>query len=298
MTFNSDLLKIAFITANTILLILLFVFYGLWNNKKLALPAAFLLVILLGSYLQAKYIEPNWIEINKVTLEKSALPDGAQNLVIVHITDPHIWHFGFRENVLIKKINKLKPDIIIMTGDYMLRPDIYPLIAHTVSKFKAKTGIYAILGDNDYYRFKGPLEKIGVKFIDDKKVRIRAGSEGGIWLIGGNIDKVDMRLYDGLPANEPKILLLHSAENIGKYPVNTGNTDLILSGDTHGEQMGLPFLRKYTSLEGRFKYISGLYKVNDGVLLYVNKGVGTRFAGEPRIFCRPEIAVIKLKTIQ
>ncbi len=77
----------------------------------------------------------------------------------------------------------------------------------------------------------------------------------------------------------------------------TGKANLVLSGGTHGEQVGLQFLRDLFIPKDEVKYASGLYKVR-GLNLYVNRGIGS--SGDMsnddtiRFFCRPEITLIKL----
>ena len=74
---------------------------------------------LLGSY--PLFIEPNIVQVNTYRIPVPALPKSFHGTRIAHLTDLHLGPFiskAFIESV-VKKTNKLKPDIIACTGDYV-----------------------------------------------------------------------------------------------------------------------------------------------------------------------------------
>ena len=95
-------------------------------------------------------------------------------------------------------------------------------------------------------------------------------------------------------AREPVILLAHEPDFADRV-VRHGGVDLMLSGHTHGGQVRLPFFgAMYVPPLGR-KYIEGLFHLENGLQLYVNRGIGT--VGVPfRFDCRPELTLITLRS--
>ncbi len=252
------------------------------------------------------FIEPNWIQIEKLTIKNPNFPDDLKNLKIIHITDPHIEREGFRERSLAKKINALKPDLILITGDFITEKKFLNPMISTLSKLKAKKGIYGVLGDNDIAAFRGNngiailknrFKGINIHILDNESVRIPLNAKEGLWLIGFTKPYINWKIveytYSGVNFLEPKILLAHQQQIMNKDYIDKEYADLVLVGDTHGTQIGLAFIRRlFPYVNEMHKYIAGLYHVN-GVPLYVNRGIGLRIDSF-RLFCRPEITLITL----
>jgi predicted MPP superfamily phosphohydrolase len=121
-----------------------------------------------------------------------------------------------------------------------------------------------------------------------------------LWIAGvKDIGMSDPDLHLAAPhglqtANEPVILLGHEpdyADRVFKH----GGVDLMLAGHSHGGQVRLPLVGAlYTPLLGR-KYVEGLFHLENGLQLYVNRGIGT--VGVPlRLDCRPELTLLTLRS--
>ncbi|MDF2804609.1 MAG: phosphoesterase, partial [Anaerocolumna sp.] len=72
--------------------------------------------------------------------------------------------------------------------------------------------------------------------------------------------------------------------------------DLVFSGHAHGGQFRIPFIGGLVAPDQGFlpKYTSGRYDKNNTVM-YVSRGLGNSII-PIRIFNRPEIVVVKLKS--
>jgi uncharacterized protein len=265
--------------------------------------AVFLILLFIpyALYADMKYIEPNWIQIEKIYIRSEKFPAGLERLKIVQISDLHMREAGFRERSLIKKVNRLKPDIIVITGDFLGGEKYLANMLSTISKLRAKKGIYAILGDDCMDALGGEaLEDMGVPVLEDESIRIPLNDKKGIWIIGlrrgSNNQDVERAAYAGVNFSDITVLLMHNPDFINSLGyVSRENTDLVLAGDTHGGgQIGLAFIRKMSpSIYKHNKYISGLYNLR-GVPLYVNRGIGV-INKDFRFFCRPEITLITFK---
>ena len=94
--------------------------------------------------------------------------------------------------------------------------------------------------------------------------------------------------------NTCSILLAHHPERINDY-ARTG-VDLVLSGHAHGGQVRLFGQGLYSPDQGILPhYTSGIYTCGK-TKLYVSRGAGNHSFLPPRIFNRPEIDLITLKT--
>jgi 3-methyladenine DNA glycosylase AlkD len=100
-------------------------------------------------------------------------------------------------------------------------------------------------------------------------------------------------LLQGIPAAEPRLLLVHNPDFAEMLP--EGRIDLILCGHTHGGQVRLPFIGApvVPSCFGQ-KYTSGLVH-GPGALVYVNRGLGL-IAPPVRFLCRREITLLRLRS--
>ena len=63
------------------------------------------------------YIQNNLIVIDSIQVSSARLPNNFDGFRIVHLSDLHGKVFGKDNTELISKIKKLKPDIIVITGD-------------------------------------------------------------------------------------------------------------------------------------------------------------------------------------
>jgi uncharacterized protein len=258
--------------------------------------------VLLASY--PVMIERYLVEINHYRIPIPRLPESFNGLRMVHLTD---FHFGplvskaFIARV-IGKVNRLSPDVVVCTGDYVQARDpeeeidvVWPI----VSKLRAVHGVYSVLGNHDHWagtdkslewlNRSGQNVRHTCKPIYKGKDRIVIGGAGDLWEDTLHID----RCFSTTDEGDCRILLTHnpdSVDTVFKTPLS-----LILSGHTHGGQVCIPFYGPPLLPVRNKSYASGLIATNKGTL-FVNKGIG--WAIYPvRFNCLPEIAVLQLVTV-
>jgi uncharacterized protein len=258
-----------------------------------------------------------------VTIEIKGLNKDLDGLKMVQISDLHLSGFYHHTQVLkkvIDKINILKPDLILNTGDFVSygwrefeRDDTI------LSKARSRFGNYAILGNHDFGTYQphftegdrdnnvlimnNLIESSGYTVLNDEYKKLTIGNARlaiiGVTtkgrhpgIIHGDLGKATK----GLDSVDFKILLSHDP-NHWEMAV-TGKTDinLTLSGHTHGMQMGIITKRfKWSPSKYFYPHWYGLYK--EGIQYqYVNRGLGV-LAIPFRIFMPPEITVIILKRV-
>lgn len=113
--------------------------------------------ILSGIGIWPRYIEPRLLEVNEHLIPIPKLPKELLGLKILQFSDLH-WNRHFSKLLrkkLIKKINALKPDLIVFTGDFLCRSTLENSseLLDTLNALKSRLGNYAILGNHDYAQF-------------------------------------------------------------------------------------------------------------------------------------------------
>jgi predicted MPP superfamily phosphohydrolase len=262
-------------------------------------------LLLLICEIDGFYIEPFNLQTTNLKMPADIWAMTSTNpseklLRLVQLSDIHIKHIPRREQVLITKVNEQKPDIIVLTGDYLNLsyledPGALQEAHDLLAQFHAPLGVYAISGNIDSPEHMENLFKgLNITVLDDEIARI-----GDINVIGINYrssvkdsELTLKRLVNKTRATDYTLLLYHTSDLINE--ASKENIDLYLSGHTHGGQIRLPFYGAIITLskQGK-KYEAGKYTVGN-TTLYVSRGIGLEgwIAPRARFLCPPEIVVI------
>ena len=249
------------------------------------------------------------------------LPDAFKGLRIVHISDLHLGSFNYRFHILnraVSKINHLKPDLILFTGD-LVNNYAWELRgwSRVFRKLSATIGKYAILGNHDYGDYsewntkKEKQENFNAikSFYKDIDFNLLLNQSD---IIEKNNDKIAIigvenwgnppfKQYGDLQKASKntqtipfKILLSHDPSHWTEEVVDKTNIALTLSGHTHGMQAAFQYKKlQWSPIKYKYKHWAGLYNHKEQYL-YVNRGLG--WLGFPgRLGMRPEITLIELK---
>ncbi len=259
--------------------------------------------------------------IRRKTLYLKNLPSSFDGITVGQISDIHTGSF-FNKTAVRGGVDLLlgeKPDVVFFTGDLVNnRTDEVKDYIDIFNKVKAPLGVYSVTGNHDYgdytswiseeakaKNFKDLIEAhkiLGYDLIlnDHRKLTVNGESIAilGIenWGAGRFQKYGDLKkTVEGTEDFSTKILLSHDpshwdAQVRQMYP----DIDLMLSGHTHGFQMGVEIGDfKWSPSQYIYKQWAGLYKEGDQHL-YVNRGYG--YIGYPgRIGIPPEITILELK---
>ncbi len=212
-----------------------------------------------------KLTPPGWPKGYKVT---------AAVIADLHVIEP--WMGLTRLRAIVDTTNAMRPDIILLLGDYAAGYQISKLgtviepakWAAELARLKAPLGVHAVMGNHDYWddrqvqlRKSGPtashaaLAAVNIPVLDNRAVRLpHAG--GAFWIAGlgdqwafwpkGRSKLGRGRGFIGvhdLPAtmaqitdDAPVILMAHEPDIFPEVP---SRVSLTLSGHTHGGQVSL-----------------------------------------------------------
>lgn len=250
----------------------------------------------------AKYAidEANSLSLERVEIILPRLPKKLEGFKIIHLSDIHHSPFTGLEHIsrAIKVANRLRPDMFVLTGDYVSHESrfIEP-VARVLGELRSEFGTFACLGNHDHWTdpelIAQRFRENGIAMLINEGRRFEARG-ASFWLAGVDdhmVGKTDLpaALHGSFP-DEMKLLLAHNPI-IFRQAVRAG-IDLTLSGHTHGGQVKLRTTPKH--LIRRRKLSSGLHKRRNSQI-YITRGLGTVVL-PIRYQCPPEISLLELRS--
>lgn len=242
-------------------------------------------------------------QLNRVPLRFPDLPRALEGFTIAQISDIHSGVFMTEENMreIFELANSMSPNVTVITGDLVDNSDSQiPALYRAAEVLKADYGVFACLGNHDHYatahKVTAAMEQRGITILANDHRRLSI-DDAALELIGiddagrgsRNFARIDDALR-GVDADALKVLLSHRPDIFPEAKLR--DIDLVLSGHTHGGQVGIEILGvDLNPVYLLHRYARGLYR-EDGKYVYVNVGVG--MVGAPIRFVRPEISLISL----
>ena len=265
-------------------------------------------LLLLAIYADAYHREPRLLCVEQHQVE---LPQaGLGVLRIAHLSDLQTPQIGGHEARALRAVLDLKPDLIVMTGDYIqerLEPtgpraafDLRGLLQRL--RFDAPLGVFAVQGDVEEPGWPALFAGTRVVPLQDETRVIPLPDGRRLFLAGLSVRRsrarrVDdiARMLQGAGPDDLRVVIGHApdfADVLGGGP----RVDLALAGHTHGGQIVLPLLGPLR-INSRLPtlYAGGLHDLG-GVPLHVSRGVGMERMTAPqvRFLCPPEVCLVEL----
>ena len=241
------------------------------------------------------FIEPYWVQINTVSIKTDKLKN--TTFRVVQISDLHCDKKIRMEDKLPALINRLNPDIIVFTGDFLNHESALSLFQNTLAKLNAPLGKFAVTGNWDvsYWSALDLFDGTGFEELRlHKKVIEKDGESIVISGLAFENGRHSQKLVGQLKSEAFNLFLYHNTSLMDYF--DDKPIDLYLCGHTHGGQVALPFYGALTTLSRHGKkYEAGLYRQGH-IRLYVNRGIGMEGGRAPRVrfFARPEITVFDI----
>lgn len=280
------------------------------RKRKKRRWAGFLFLLIAAPFLlagYARYVEPYMLITRTVTVEATKhVPE----CTIVFFSDTHFGKDYSEKNVerIVKRINRSEPDLVIFGGDFL---DNYArdreeldleYIGAELSKIEASYGKFAVWGNHDY---GGGAVRIYQELMTDGGFQVLENESCLIeelnmkvfgyddYLLGRteeSLYQIQSQYFNLIAAHEPVVANLIE---------NTGD-NLLLTGHTHGGQVGIPAIREKVIPKGSGGYAKGLYTKEEigtksSLQMFVSSGIGTTLY-PIRFLNVPEIVEIHLRT--
>ena len=250
---------------------------------------------------RAALTEPYMLSIEHERIRLHRLPQEFDGFRVVQLSDIHHGPFSSPEQIerAVDTANRLQPDIIALTGDYISKERHYAApCAEMLGKLKAKYGVYAILGNHDHWTDAALITDLfraeGITVLINEGVHFERNG-ASFWIAG--VDDTMVGLEDlslalaGARRDEMKLLLAHNPIILRRAA--RASVDLVLSGHTHGGQVAIRNERS-TVRGARKRLLKGLGRLGH-TQIYVNRGLGTVVL-PIRYGCPPEISLLELRT--
>ncbi len=245
-------------------------------------------------------IEPGMLVVRHLRME---LPGWNSDLRIAVLSDLHIGspHVGLDKlRKIVERTNAESPALIVVLGDFVtggpngrrsggfVEPE---LIAQELKKLRAPLGVYAVLGNHDWWydgeRVGKALTDAGIPVLENRAVHV-----GHIWL-GGIADYWTREpavagTLRQVKSDDPVVLITHNPDIFPEVPSRVSVT---LAAHTHGGQVKLPIIGTLITTS-KLGYNAGEY-VEQGRHLFVTTGIGTSIL-PVRFGVPPEIVILTL----
>ncbi len=266
--------------------------------------------------------------VSVITITGERIPAAFSGFRIAQVSDLHNAEFGKNNTRLLNLLSECKPDIIVITGDFVdsSHPD-FDIALSFAEEVVRIAPVYYVTGNHEarlsqYGILRDKLEAVGVSVLEDRAVQLKSDlareSASGldrmpelddetITLIGLSDPKFMINTYEAgetsvmvrtkLKAladagDSYTILLSHRPELFESYV--DSSIDLVLSGHAHGGQFRLPFAGGLIAPDqGLFpKYDAGLY-TDGSTHMVVSRGIGNSII-PIRFHNRPEVVLVEL----
>lgn len=280
---------------------------GVDENRRDFLKAAAAAVPLITIAGSVSGVTKSFGEVNvykrKMLIEN--LPPDFEGLKILHISDPHLRHYVTLDDLeqVCTDAAAFSPDLTLVTGD--VADDLRQLsdALRMINDLKAPLGTFACLGNHEYYRGIEEVHRIYDKspvplmvdeavIVNVKNSRLMIGATDDPVRFGSKHYDFYRSCIDYILARRSmgdfSILMAHRPDALD-YASET-KFNLILSGHTHGGQIGL---MGRSVFEGVWpdRYLWGEYS-RGKTKLYTSSGVGHWFPF--RLGCPREAPVLEL----
>lgn len=259
--------------------------------------------------------------------EVPVLPPGRRPVRILHISDAHLTPAQHRKVAWIRRLDALRPDLIVNTGDSIAHRGSVPIFCFALGPLLDRPGVF-VFGSNDYYapQLKNPLRYLWQSgrisepprnvprlpwrdlrdrltesgWVDATHQRARMNVAGlDIEIAGVDDSHIGLDRYDAVagpadPAADVRLAMMHSPEPRNLDAFAADGYDLLLAGHTHGGQVRVPgYGAVVTNCGIDRSRARGLHRYGPA-WLHVSAGLGTSPYAPVRFACPPEATLLTL----
>lgn len=249
----------------------------------------------------AIWIERRLVRVRELSVAIHDLPPEFDGYRIAQLSDLHVGSFDPKARALhwVALCNAQQPDLTVVTGDLVTSGSgFYRDVAEAIASLRATDGVFVTMGNHDQTnndQLTELVRALGPTVLRNASHLLRRGN-ASLNLVGlaGRVTLADTeRLIQSARQHGAPIVLLSHYPWVFETAVRAG-ADLILTGHTHGGQLGIPFFSQRFNLARLTGQRSRGLVRSGNTAMYVNAGLGT--TGPPmRLAVPPEIALITLR---
>ena len=235
-------------------------------------------------------LEPR--KLGPVVCQHYEIGIGKEGQRLVQLSDLHYNDLSklFLKEV-ISEVNKLEPDYVAITGDFIQKIKDIPELIELLGKLKAKQKVFYVLGNHDFWiGAEKPLTE-ALDALGFVHLRNETFAAGEMIFLGTEAPwGEEMSKFASLDKEKLKIALGHDPDEWENW--RKIGAHLVLSGHTHGGQIrfGLFGPMILPSKYGAMMAERVLSK--DGSVMLINRGLGKPYLR----FCNPtEITMIDIR---
>jgi uncharacterized protein len=296
--------------------------------RKIVIRVA-LILALMALYITISAVASNGLEVTHTNITVNDLPQALDGLRIIQISDLHSSRFGKDQSELIDKISAEKPDIIVITGDFIdgVNPDSAPC-EELVRGLVSIAPVYRVRGNHEYYldsqmqvSFDEDMAACGAMLLDNSTVILT--KNGTPYLLGGmndvykhqfdiaddiiNRDQFYMDIAKGYMTDLAKSMPL------GDYPLKImlchqpqywqlwrgAGYDIALCGHLHGWIARMPGIGGILRMPNVYfpEEDAGYYN-KQGIQVYISRGLDSLKSWRNiRLNNKPELTVIEVRKL-
>lgn len=288
---------------------------------RITLSVFIAVLLALALFCGVAALNASMVRVRRAEVQIRDLPAAFDGRTILYASDIDLCglNTGTRSGELFKKLQELKPDMLILGGDYT-SPSLFRILnrgdavdARDLVQLRARTDFFLYIKD-----FEAPFGKFGVAAPEDSEQEMLANQMmdagvtplfndrapvtiGGdtLWIIGvsqetANLNSVGSAFTRGdcvlVAAYSPAVLPVlatSEAQDGGRW------ADLALTGHTHGGQVRL-FGRDLLNLTATERQYRAGWTMENGLPILTTQGVGCEGANL-RVGTEPEVWLITLR---
>ncbi|MHC3994478.1 metallophosphoesterase [Thiomicrolovo sp. ZZH C-3] len=219
---------------------------------------------------------------------------------IVQLSDVHVGLAIRRDFIAscVDRINALRPDIVVITGDLVdRRIEHVAEMLQPLKSLQSRFGTFFITGNHEYFHGVEEIvahlrSALDITVLDNRNVRIadRFNLVGINDLISKRMGVMPYDVEAAFAGSDPSLKTIVLAHQPKSTRIMQHKAyDLMLSGHTHGGQI-FPFGLLVMVDQ---PYLAGLYRVDTTKQIYVSRGTG--YWGPPlRVLAPSEISVLDI----
>lgn len=231
----------------------------------------------------ARFKATSGLKVYEYKVSDSSLPDSFHGVKVVQFSDLYYGNtvdIDYLESI-VSSINKLKPDIVVFTGDLIsheVDDETKNKIIECLKSINSVIGKYAVKGDSDIDLFDEIIRSSGFVDVSNSSVKAFYKSDTPILITGQDVQS---DLFG--------ILLIHQPDSLDSFE---NKPKFAIAGHSLNGQINIPIIKKLFLKNGSKKYYNGFYDVDD-TNLYVSNGIGTPDF-KYRLFNKPSITLFRL----